>query len=148
MDGHYAVVRTWHRHSSVNPEAVGAQCGRVARRFSAGALWGCGFKTGCHEAGSTENRPRTSSPVKTKAPTRSTRLPRVSEGKYVQFNQILTHSEMQSGPQAAIINTRFAAAPQKGVSFTMATSHGAPHLCNVSWSDISWHKTLMWWMCR
>lgn len=24
--------------------------------FSAGALWGCGFKTGCHEAGSTGNR--------------------------------------------------------------------------------------------
>ncbi|KAF0044005.1 hypothetical protein F2P81_003163 [Scophthalmus maximus] len=41
------------------PGAVGAQCGRVARHFvySAGALRGCGFKTGCHVAGSTENRP-------------------------------------------------------------------------------------------
>lgn len=52
---HYnAVVRTWHRYyNNINPEAVGAQCGRVARHFSAGALWGCGFKTGCHETGST-----------------------------------------------------------------------------------------------
>ena len=51
--------RTWLRRKDVlfQMRAAAARCGRVARRClsSAGALWGCGFKTGCHEAGSTEN---------------------------------------------------------------------------------------------
>lgn len=45
---------------------------------------------------------------------------------------IIIQSVMDSGPQGAIINIRFIAAPQKGVCFIMATSHGAPHLCNAS----------------
>lgn len=42
--------------AAVRPEAGGAHlrsCCQALFFFPAGALWGCGFKTGCHETGST-----------------------------------------------------------------------------------------------
>lgn len=136
IDKDDAAVRTWHDCDNVNPEAVGAQCGRVARRFSAGALRGCGFKAGCHEAGSTENGPRTSIPAKKTAPVELIGLSKITGDKYVQFKQKSLHFHIESGPPATVISIGIIAAPQKGVSFIMATSHGAPHLCTASWRDI------------
>lgn len=65
-------------------------------------------------------------------------MSRITEGKYLQLNQISIHSDMNT----IVINTRFIAAPQKGVSLKMASSHDAPHLCTVSWSDIL--DTISW----
>lgn len=56
--------------------------------FSAGALRGCGFKAGCHEAGSTENRPRTSSLDKMITPAKLITLSAVTAGMHGQVNQI------------------------------------------------------------
>ena len=64
------------------------------------------LKTGCHEAGSTENGPRTSNPVTTKAPIHLMSLSRVSEDKYVQFCLKMIDSDMESGPRGATISER------------------------------------------
>lgn len=79
------------------------------------------LKTGCHEAGSTENGPRTSNPVTTKAPIHLMSQLRVSEDKYVQFCLKMIDSHMESGPPGATIKKRFISAPEKGVSYIMAT---------------------------
>lgn len=65
------------------------------------------LKTGCHEAGSTENGPRTSNPVNTKAPIRKMSLLKVSEDKCVQFCLKMVDSDMESGPQGATISKRW-----------------------------------------
>ena len=64
-----------------------------------------------------KNGPRTSSQVRTKAPEHITRLSKIAEGNYVQLNKKITHSCMESGPQAAMINISFFCCASKGGFF-------------------------------